>query len=111
MRKMKTRYQAIFVASCLELPLSLALAGLATKSASATFTYLLLTWYHVVPLSILTFLWLWLFGHDSPATGPTGIWTIAFWVLVFVGQVAITAPIAYLVLNRKHKRLAKRTQV
>lgn len=60
---------------------------------------LLLIWYHVIPLSVLSFTFLRLFGHGEPSFGNIELWHLVYWGLVFVIQVALTTPPIFLVLK------------
>jgi len=47
----------------------------------------------IVPLTLLGFTWLSLFGHGSPAVGELWMWHTLFLVLGFMLQIAVTAPL------------------
>jgi hypothetical protein len=112
MFKVEAWYKSVVIAAGMELVLILMLANIAPTSG-----YLLhqiLVWYHIIPLSVATFLWLLLLGHGHPEPGASWIWGGSYWVLVFFGQVAITTPcVQYLRCrwnsnrNKPHTRLSE----
>jgi hypothetical protein len=96
LRQMTRWRKAVFIAAAVELPLivMLALQARLIRVGAESLAQLLLLWYHIVPLSIVTFGWLWLFGHGAPAAAPIWVYTDWQFALIYSGQVAVTTPIA-----------------
>jgi hypothetical protein len=104
-----TRWRkAVFIAAAVELPLivMLALQARLIRVGAESLAQLLLLWYHIVPLSIVTFGWLWLFGHGAPAAAPIWVYTDWQFALIYSGQVAVTTPIVFFVLARHRGKVS-----
>jgi len=65
-----------------------------------------LIWYHIVPLTIVSWIWLMLFGHGAPAVNGWTVmfWDFLFWATVFVGQVILVSPVCMALLKVIRKR-------
>jgi hypothetical protein len=59
---------------------------------------LVIVWYHVIPLSLISFGWLSIFGHDDPS-GDGRFLYVLFFLLVFMVQLIVTVPLAAVVLR------------
>jgi hypothetical protein len=93
-------------ASLLEVPPFILLLTSASKNdGSAVFTAV--TWYHIVPLSILSFGWLGLFGHGAPSIGGLRLWQGGFALATFLIQVALISPLVF-AISRAFERAAKK---
>jgi hypothetical protein len=93
------RAKLLVLAAVVELPLLAILyftSGHVMPSALASG----IQYYHLVPLSLLSMLWLFLFGHSAPAVGPLDFWYLLFFLGVYIGQVALTALLLWLALRR-----------
>jgi hypothetical protein len=76
------------------------LFALAQSHGSTHWLETTLTWYHIIPLSLASFLWLTLFGHGTPDAGPLWLWHTIWFLLIYIGQVLLTALFALLVASR-----------
>jgi|ERR1700693_4649389 len=99
---MKTWAKALWASCALELPLVVMLAARAQDIDKSTAARVLV-WYHAIPLSLISFGSLWLFGHGASGGEATGfrrvLGYVLFCSLTFVVQVAVTTPILLLVLK------------
>jgi hypothetical protein len=95
-----SNWKEALLAGCLiEAPL-LALLSLG-ESQLGYRLFMIVTWYHVIPLSVVSVCWLMLFGHNAPSPGSPVIWNSLYLLAVFVIQVAIITPIVHWVIARK----------
>ena len=101
---MKVFSRSMLIAAVVEVPLILALVG--SQAHATAQPWLALTWLHVIPLSICTYVWMAAFGHGSPPYGPLALWHGLFWALIYVAQVIITAAIVFPLVSYSSKREA-----
>ena len=99
---MKSWTKAFLVACVLELPLLTLLVAQASQDLSNSHLAKILLWYHVIPLSGLSWIFLVLFGHGSPTVGSPLLWRVLLWSSVFAVQVALTMPFVRLALELFH---------
>lgn len=102
-RPMKLWSRSAFIACIVEVPLLAMLANYAQTIDKSTFA-LALFWYHAVPLSLITFTSLWLFGHGTAAGEPIGVTLKVFghfwyFFITFVIQVTVTTPVVWIFLK------------
>lgn len=91
--------RAFLLCAALELPLLTTLIWL-QGSAQHSLFFKILLWYHVVPLTITSFVWLWCFGHGSPSIGPLASWHALTWCLIFFLQTLLLWSVARLLFRR-----------
>jgi hypothetical protein len=84
--------KSLIAAGLLELPLLLLLVAESSKEVEHSMVVKGLIWYHVVPLAILSFGLVSLFGDGASTIGSALLWALLYWSSVFVIQVAVTAP-------------------
>src|SRR5215471_15179439 len=89
--------KALFGASVLELPLLSMLVHYG-RGFDRSALGLVIVWYHVIPLSLISFGWLSIFGHDNP-TGDSRFLYVLVFLLVFMVQLIVTVPLAALGLR------------
>jgi hypothetical protein len=96
-----TMWTRSLISACvLELPLLVALAVYSPQNLQTELARVLV-WYHVIPLSVLSFGILWLFGHgaaEGPAVAPA-LGHVFYWTATFAIQVAVTTPLIFLILR------------
>jgi hypothetical protein len=90
--------KGFFVASAVELPLVAVLAAYGPQNLDTSKFVIALLWYHIVPISVLSFGSLWLFGHGSvgsqePGTVVKALGWLFYWSFTFAAQAALTTPI------------------
>jgi hypothetical protein len=93
--------RSLISACVLELPLLVALAAYGPQNLQTSGLALVLVWYHVIPLSVLSLGILWLFGHGAsggPAVAPA-LGHVFYWIATFTIQVAVTTPLIFLILR------------
>jgi len=98
--------RALLFASLLEVPPFILLLTSASKNDSST-VLTAVTWYHIVPLSILSFGWLSMFGHGSPSIGGLRLWHGGFALATFLIQVALISPLVF-ALTKAFQRPAQK---
>jgi hypothetical protein len=74
------------IALCVECPLFALLIFASPKSVPISKTSLLFVWIHIVPLSLVSFVWLKLFGHGEPEAGGVWVWYLGYWAFVLITQ-------------------------
>jgi len=104
LQRASTWTKALFGASVIELPLLSMLVHYG-RDFDRSALGLVIVWYHVIPLSLISFGWLSIFGHNDP-TGDSRFLYALFFLLVFVLQLIVTVPFAALAL-----RLSGRSKV
>ena len=58
-------------------------------------------WYNIIPMSVASFIWLALFGHGSPETGPIWMWYTAEFMFIYCVQVGISIFLVNRIMRRK----------
>lgn len=81
---------SVLEVACIALLIS---KGIGEINASA------LAWYHVVSLSVMSWIFLRMFGHSQASFGVALVWNFLYWGGVFVIQVALTSPIIFLMFK------------
>ena len=97
LQRASTWTKALFGASIIELPLLSMLVHYG-RGFDRSALGLVIVRYHVIPLSLISFGWLSIFGHDDP-TGDSRFLYVLFFLLVFMVQLFVTVPLAALVLK------------
>jgi|SRR6516165_5703022 len=97
MQLVNTWKRSFRAAVVIELPLFFALLLSTSKGISGLASALV--WLHVIPLTVVSFIFLRIFGHGEPPVGSTTVWHLGYWGFVFVLQAALTMLIVVVLLK------------
>ena len=106
---MKNWRKAFVTASLVEVPLLILLLASRSHGQPHSALYDALIWYHVVPLALVSWCFLVLFGHGDPPFGGAWLWQTLYCLGVLLLQAALTSPIFFgIILLFQRVRARKR---
>jgi hypothetical protein len=97
--KMTRWTKALITACVLEVPLLTILVGGGQGDLQKSSLVSIVVWYHLIPLAIISWGFLALFGHGEPSLGNVSLWKMLYWFATFALQVALTTPLILLFIN------------
>ena len=103
----KTWKTSLAIALLLEVPLFFFLVASSSKGTLSSGLTSAVVWLHVISLSIVSFVFLRIFGHGQPSVGSITLWHLGYWGFVFIVQLVLTMLFVAVVLKLLSRKEAE----